>query len=309
MIRPMTLHITSQQGMREHNEDEHSYQMNLHIDGTPLDKKYGPVDMFAIFDGHGIDGNGHAVAKYVPTWIRALYLKPGREYPISQKALDHYYDQIEKKVEADLPEFITSECGTTALVGVRYYDDGEWFQVVNLGDCRAVVCRDGYAISLSKDHKPSAPEEAIRIAQVNKISDTKREIIREMGSLEYRVGGLSVSRGFGDTSAKPQVSHLPETLVTKLTPADRFIIMACDGLWETVTTEEAVNFVSAHLDGLGNSLYQVRDSSGELIYPTREYKSIAKRLAKYAIAKGSGDNVTAFVIVFETDETKKNKVV
>lgn len=299
MIRPMTIHITSQQGVREHNEDAHTHQLNLCQDGTADLDKYAAIDLFAIFDGHGIDDNGYVVSNYVPDWIRAFYLSPQRKYPINQPVLDHYYNQIEKKVETDLPPHIVSDCGTTALVGIRYYDNGEWFQVVNLGDCRAVLSRDGYAIPLSKDHKPSWPEEAMRIDKVNMQSDVKRSISKDMGSLEYRVGGLSVSRGFGDTSAKPQVSHLPESKIIKLDKSDRFIILACDGLWETVSSEEAVNFVSAHLDGLGDRLYQIKDKTGSLIYPVNNTKNIAKKLAQYAIAKGSSDNVSIIVVVFE----------
>ena len=35
--------------------------------------------------------------------------------------------------------------------------------VINLGDCRCVISRNNIAIPLTKDHKPSKPEEAKRL--------------------------------------------------------------------------------------------------------------------------------------------------
>lgn len=37
-------------------------------------------------------------------------------------------------------------------------DEG-MFYTVNLGDCRAVLCRGGHAVPLTSDHKPSRPDE------------------------------------------------------------------------------------------------------------------------------------------------------
>lgn len=298
MIRPITLHITSQKGHRDENEDSHAYQMNLAKDGTAQDNRFAPVDFFGVFDGHGPDdGTGHMVSQYIPSWIRALYMNKQITYPIEQKVLDHYYESIQRKVIEALPK-ISEETGSTAIVGVRYYDNGEWFQVVNLGDCRAVLSRNGIAMNLSKDHKPCWPYEKLRILQVNATQGLSEPIYRDKDSLEYRVKGLSVCRGFGDTAAKPHVSHIPDSLVIKLERQDKFIIIACDGLWEVMTSEEAVNFVTSHLTGLDDHIYGIRDEKGKVLYPVVETHSIAKRLALHAIAKGSGDNVTIMIIVF-----------
>lgn len=286
MPRPITLHITSQKGLRDYNEDSHAYIMNL----CKKNSKFAPIDFFGVFDGHGWpEGSGHVVSAFIPPWIKALFMNKDRKYPISKPVLDHYYDEIEKKVEQNIPD--CKECGSTALVVVRYYDNGEWLQVVNLGDCRAVVSRDGIAMNLTRDHKPCWPSEAKRLGF--------SKIYKDEGSIEYRVHGLSVSRGFGDVSGKPDVSHIPDNLLWKLDPSDRFVIIACDGLWESVSSEEAVNFVTYQIDGLDDKIFNVYDGKGTLIYPIKETKSIAKKLALYAIAKGSTDNVTIMVVIFK----------
>lgn len=50
--------------------------------------------------------------------------------------------------------------GTTALVSVQV---GPKLYTANAGDCRAVLCRDGRALRLSRDHKPELPDERQRI--------------------------------------------------------------------------------------------------------------------------------------------------
>lgn len=52
--------------------------------------------------------------------------------------------------------------GTTALVSVQV---GPKLYTANAGDCRAVLCRDGRALRLSRDHKPELPEERQRIEE------------------------------------------------------------------------------------------------------------------------------------------------
>lgn len=62
----------------------------------------------------------------------------------------------------------------------------------NAGDSRSVMCEKGYAVDLSKDHKPDLPEER------NRIHKAGGEV------LEGRVNGmLALSRAMGDFDYKP----------------------------------------------------------------------------------------------------------
>mmetsp|Transcript_4847 Transcript_4847/g.11317 ORF Transcript_4847/g.11317 Transcript_4847/m.11317 type:complete len:116 (-) Transcript_4847:225-572(-) len=47
------------------------------------------------------------------------------------------------------------------------------------------------------------------------------------------------------------VSAVPDVLQRELTPQDEFIIIACDGLWDSVSNEEAVGMVRHTLNQLG----------------------------------------------------------
>lgn len=48
-------------------------------------------------------------------------------------------------------------CCVTALI------DGKEMVVSNLGDCRAVLCRNGIAEAITTDHKPEREDERRRI--------------------------------------------------------------------------------------------------------------------------------------------------
>ena len=63
----------------------------------------------------------------------------------------------------------------------------------------------------------------------------------------------------------------------KLNKKDKFVIFACDGLWDVVTNNDAIKFVNRFLK--------------------KKYTgNIAKKLAEEAIYKGSYDNVTVSIL-------------
>lgn len=80
------------------------------------------------------------------------------------------------------------QCGSTAvvvlLVGNKIYS-------ANVGDARAIMCRDGQAIDLSVDHKAKRPDEQERIKS-------------QGGYIVYGrvLGRLAISRAFGDYDCK-----------------------------------------------------------------------------------------------------------
>ena len=60
----------------------------------------------------------------------------------------------------------------------------------------------------------------------------------------YDEGNLAVSRAFGDRLERPFVSSVPDVRKFDFNPeTDHFIILASDGVWDVMTSKEAVNFV------------------------------------------------------------------
>ncbi|GAA5969027.1 hypothetical protein JCM3765_005270 [Sporobolomyces pararoseus] len=135
----------------------------------------------------------------------------------------------------------------------------------NAGDARAVLSRNGQAVRLSHDHKASDAKEAERIDQAGGFI------------MNQRVNGyLAVSRALGDSAMKQFVVGSPYTTETTLGPEDEYLIIACDGLWDVISDQEAVDLLK---------------SSG-----IRDPQEASQKLVEQALARNSTDNVTVLVV-------------
>lgn len=289
MSSKISLHKTSQCGGRPTNEDVERYFLNLEDNGSPTDKSYAPVDIFIVCDGHG----GKEVAEFVAPKLEKKLINKNMQYPLDNSVKNKIFNDIQNAL-IQHPNKIANECGCTCLTMIRYISKNghEYVQLLNIGDCRAVLSKNGVAMALTKDHKPIWPDEKKRIDAVNDKHGTNEEIHFDGG--DWRIGDLSVSRSFGDLDNTPFVTHKPDSFNFRLDSYDEFIIMGCDGLWDTIENHEAVNFVRDHMDNDHIKYYNIPHK-----YPSEETaksKNIARKLASYAIARGSTDNVSVFII-------------
>ena len=138
--------------------------------------------------------------------------------------------------------------GATAIVAVIH---GTTLTVANAGDSRAVLCRGGgtdATVPLSTDHKPMQATELFRIINAGGFVNT-------FGRVN---GNLNLSRSLGDLKYK-QVRHLdpaqqmitaePDIVQLELNETtDEFIIVGCDGIWDCLSNEKAVEFVAARIN-------------------------------------------------------------
>ena len=187
-------------------------------------------------------------------------------------------------VAGTAPSPATSEAHANDGAPKSATEGGGCIVVASVGDSRAVLCRAGVAIALSDDHKVKRPDERARIL------DAGGFLVRG------RVyGRLAVTRSFGDISLKrgvggtPLVTAEPELMAIARHHDDEFMILACDGLWDVVTSDDAVHIARAEL-------YRRRSSDGGA--PTAVSPSdIARRLSDEAILRGSVDNVTIVIVL------------
>lgn len=143
-------------------------------------------------------------------------------------------------------DFCGRDSGCTAILAL-YQRTRKQIMAANIGDSRCVVSRSGLAIGLSEDHKP---EDAIEL----------KRIVNAGGFLtnDGRVkGGLNLSRAFGDHQYKTNdklelkdqmISAFPDMKCHDVRDEDEFMILACDGIWNVMTNQEAVDFVRDRLD-------------------------------------------------------------
>lgn len=265
----MNIHSISLKGRRDQNEDTHNIITNANGKNSNIKN----VNFFSIYDGHG----GKQVSAYLRDNLYKYFLDKTCIYPLKKSYVNTVYSKIQKDLSATSYAQYT---GSTALIIIMFrHNKSSYINILNLGDCRCIIGRDNIAIPLTKDHKPSWPEEQARIESLGgKIT---------FDGYDWRIKDLSVSRAFGDIDASPYVTHKPELFRYKLEQNDKFIVMACDGLWDVVSNQDAVNFV------LMNSY----DKS--LKRRIKNNVNIAKKLAEYAYNKGSTDNISIIIIFLD----------
>ncbi|KAL1433677.1 hypothetical protein MTO96_012217 [Rhipicephalus appendiculatus] len=180
------------------------------------------------------------------------------------------------------------DSGCTAVVGLVR---GRHLVVANAGDSRCVVCRSGQALDMSLDHKP---EDA---AEYNRIRNAGGRVTKE-GRVN---GGLNLSRAIGDHAYKrnkdlelrdQMITALPDVKALDIDPAtDEFMVLACDGIWNNMTSQEVVDFVKRELDK-----------------GTRPLSAICEMLFDACLAPdttgdGTGcDNMTCIIVQFHQDK-------
>lgn len=222
------------------------------------------VGLFGVFDGHG----GARAAEYVKHNLFSNLISHPNFISDTKSAIADAYSHTDS-------EFLKSEnnqnkdAGSTASTAILV---GDRLLVANVGDSRAVICRGGNAIAVSRDHKPDQTDERRRIEDAGGFV---------MWAGTWRVGGvLAVSRAFGDRLLKQYVVADPEIQEEKVDSSLEFLILASDGLWDVVTNEEAVAMVK----------------------PMEEPEEAAKRLMQEAYQRGSGDNITIVVVRFLSNQ-------
>jgi len=283
----------STNGKRQNNEDAMDLINNLDNSKS----EFIEILFAGVFDGHGggdisktlVDKTKINMGKYFCLSSSPIAQKLSPAKTFNQKFIEPLFTRIQEKLKN---YYISSNTmGTTALIVLLYPKNSDknklLLKVINLGDSRAVICTEnniGNQISL--DHKPHLYCEKERINQMG-------------GVLEYeegddpRINGMSVSRSFGDLDNK-YISQNPDVFDYNIT-TDKFIIMGCDGVWDVLCNQDAVDFVLDKYNDIKKSNKPFTDMKG------RSDNNIAQKLSDYAIEKGSTDNISVQIIFFDNN--------
>lgn len=204
--------------------------------------------IYGVFDGHG--PYGHDVSSFVHDTLPGVFVRDPNFKDDPVTALNHAFPKTQTLCQraADKGKFDCSLSGTTAtVVMVR---DGHTY-AAHVGDSRAVIASadsEGKLVArdLCPDHKPEHE------AEKKRIQASGGQVRRLEGDVPHRVfvkgkmyPGLAMSRSLGDTvAASAGVTSNPEVSKTALKPNDRLILVCSDGVWEFITSQEAVDLVS-----------------------------------------------------------------
>ncbi|XP_073413870.1 protein phosphatase 1G [Dendrobates tinctorius] len=192
-----------------------------------------------------------------------------------------------------------SDSGTTAVVALIR---GKQLIVANAGDSRCVVSEGGKAVDMSYDHKP---EDELELARIKNAGGKV--------TMDGRVnGGLNLSRAIGDHFYKrnqnlppeeQMISALPDIKVLTLNEEHDFMVIACDGIWNVMSSQEVVDFIQEKISQ--------QEQNGEHV----GLSSIVEELLDQCLAPdtsgdGTGcDNMTCIIIRFQPNShsTEPNK--
>nr|XP_060477471.1 integrin-linked kinase-associated serine/threonine phosphatase 2C [Panthera onca] len=262
------------------------FEFVISLECRPPSSLITRVSYFAVFDGHG----GIRASKFA---AQNLHQNLIRKFPkgdvisvektVKRCLLDtfkHTDEEFLKQASSQKPAWKDGSTATCVLAvdNILY--------IANLGDSRAILCRFNEesqkhaALSLSKEHNPTQYEERMRIQKAGGNVRDGRVL-----------GVLEVSRSIGDGQYKRcGVTSVPDIRRCQLTPNDRFILLACDGLFKVFTPEEAVNFILSCLED-----EKIQSREGKPTVDAR-YEAACNRLANKAVQRGSADNVTVMVV-------------
>jgi len=253
-----------------------------------------------VCDGHGT--YGHNVSGYLvynlPLTINDILIKEKME-TITEKntpkiisIIKNIFLEIDKNISLD--SRIDSLFSGSTCVSIIFTPSK--LICANLGDSRCVIGKyDGknwYAKNISNDHKPSDIFEKERIIQNGgRIESYKDEEGNYVGPKRVwlkneDVPGLAMSRSFGDGIAHSVgVISDPEITEYSFLYEDKFIILASDGIWEFISSDECINLVK--------DFYVKKDINGALNFL---YKEASKR---WIIEEEVIDDITLIIIFFE----------
>lgn len=264
------------QGFRTEMEDAHTIQMAM--------TKHESHGFFGVYDGHNGDVCAHWSAANLWKYIDGVE-------DLSEGGIQKACLEADKEFLTNDPESARGSAGggsgCTAVFVVADVNsaDGYDLTISNIGDSRALLGRNGQTVALTEDHKPTNAGEMKRIQAAGGFVQAARVD-----------GQLALSRAMGDSQYKTnlelpaeaqKVIPVPDVTKEKLKAGD-FLLVCCDGIFESFTNEQAVKFVH------------------EKLQTSDDLAMIMAQLLDAVLAAGSKDNMTA-VLILPVDGTAYHK--
>lgn len=260
-----------------------------HIVDVDLGKGYS---VFAILDGHAgahvAEFAGNHLVEHVQRHVDVLL--PDATNEQWANAISLAFSELDATI---LKRFGRSSRGGTTCTGCIITD--RYYHFFNLGDSRCVLCANSEVKFATRDHKPSDAIERTRIENAGGF------VMRD------RINGmLAVSRAFGDSDYKTgppghaqMVSCEPTCDSILRSSSDEFIMLACDGVWDVISSAGAVQWVQSDL---------AREMSAEIkkrrrrwsqreVKAERALEQTCSNLLTTCLAKGSYDNMSVTIVV------------
>lgn len=238
--------LSCMQGWRVNMEDAHSTILNLYDlnnqkgkqveKGEASDASEDHVAFFGVYDGHGGEKVAIFTGEHLHDIVKSTKAFQEKDYVNAFK--EGFLNCDQAILNDDSMKDDDSGCAAVSVIITPK-------QVIcgNAGDSRSIMSINGFAKALSYDHKPSNEGEKSRICSAGGYVD--------MGRVN---GNLALSRGIGDFEFKKNLDLPPEEQTVTCYPdviqhdldisKDEFVVLACDGIWDCLTSQQCVECVS-----------------------------------------------------------------
>jgi Leucine-rich repeat (LRR) protein/serine/threonine protein phosphatase PrpC len=291
-FQPPTISWSEIKGARTTQED------TISVNTSDADATH----LYAVFDGH----RGSEVSKFCAAQFPALlHINLSQPNMDLVKAIERTFATLAQKIV-----MMQLSDGATAAVTLIQEDT---IAMAHLGDARVVLFSDcperkdlhtvddedasTSSISTSAGGHKHMTRKAIRsrytgqsvlvIATMDHTAKNRMErkrVEQDLGGYVseqgHIMGDCAVTRALGDTQFSPFVTNTPSIVVLPRSGREAFLIVACDGFWDTCTNEKAHAIVVEHLKNNG------------------DHHKCALLLRDYSLSMGSLDNISVLCIIF-----------
>lgn len=242
---------------RRRMEDAHSIQEDFMGDKEKV--------FIGVYDGHG----GKEAAIYASQTLHTVLAEKIGQNQLSTEELLNVFKETYLETDSRMKgSTVPAHHGCTAATClITRSKEGEKRQlfVANAGDARVVLCRQDKAIRLTEDHKASDEKEQKRIQEAGGFI------------INGRVNGqIAITRSLGDHLMKEYVIGDPFITEIDLEEDDQWLIVACDGLWDVIEDQQAMDLLN-------------QNSSDTCTL-------LSKKLIYKALQDGSTDNLSVVVV-------------
>lgn len=245
------------------NQDSYSIHDNLLLQENPTT---GGV-LLGVYDGHGPDGA--PCSQFVQARLSVLVrqtmtrMKTTAVEPLSTDQVHFALQQahVDCNVELRADESINDKYSGTTAISIYCHEEGDRITVSNVGDSRVVLGTEItpgrlMGVPLSKDQTPHRPEEAkrcqlagARILSFGQLDPTSKdddddsvEDPPRVWSQKGKFPGTAFTRSLGDAIAETLgVSAEPELLTVSLSPKEKVIVLASDGIFDVLSNQQVID--------------------------------------------------------------------
>lgn len=227
--------------------------------------QFNGFSAFAVFDGHGGKGVAQQCSEQFSDILQSFNISHSSYSDEMFKVFMSLDGLVRRKAEFN-------QMGATATVVIVSKDT---IITGNCGDSGAIMGSLSTFKELTKNHKVQDETERLRKLGA---------IITHYPNDTPRINGaLNLARSIGDVYLTPYVVPNPFVSIVSRTPNVRYVVLASDGLWDTVNTD----YVHRYISGMLRHKDVVQT----------DIESMLRHLMLSAQSGGSTDNISIVIII------------